>query len=61
MLRDDLLHLSAQASHLIISINVIKELDESDPVKRGKGLIVTPVELASNLVDEIPEHGHQRS
>jgi hypothetical protein len=30
-------------------------------VMRGKGLVGTRVELASNLIDEIPEHGHQCS
>jgi hypothetical protein len=28
---------------------------------RGKGLVGTRVELASNLIDEIPENGHQCS
>jgi hypothetical protein len=28
-------------------------------VMRGKGLVGTRVKLASNLIDEIPEHGHR--
>ena len=56
-----MLHLLAQLAHLIVLIDGTKQFHEANPVMRGKGLVGTRVELASNLIDEIPEHGHQCS
>ena len=59
MLQDDFLHLFAQHDHLTILIDVSKELHEAKPVVRGKSFVAARVELATNFVDEIPEHGHE--
>jgi hypothetical protein len=61
MLRDDLLHLPAQLAHLVISIDVSKQFHEAKPVVRCEGPVVTRVERATNLINKIPEHGHQCS
>ncbi len=61
MLQDDSLHPFAQHDHLtiLILIDVSKELHEAKPVVRGKSFVAARVELATNFVDEIPEHGHE--
>jgi hypothetical protein len=40
-------------------INVGKELHKAEPVVRGKRLVASRVEFATNFVDEITKHGHQ--
>ena len=61
MLRDDLLHLPTQLGHLVISIDVSKQFHEAKPVVRCEGPVVTRVERSTNLINKIPEHGHQCS
>jgi hypothetical protein len=60
-LRDNLLHLLAQLAHGIIQVDRTKQFHETNPVMRGERLVGTRVELPANLIDEIPERGHQRN